>query len=266
MGSTTAPEVELSSVRRQLEMITLLPVFYGNGLSTSLPCPPELLADIIMINHLRARLKRAKSHSRDRSAAALEILLRVKFFSSEQWAANIKLSPRDRLVDDDDSTIGNDASSSQNASSWDWQSIAEVFQSAVALYCISSLVNPGQGGATTPQRGAQHHTNIPFTREKYRDQLLCSLHRVATDPSGRLRKLVIWPLVVAGIELDPADEASRSFVLGELRWISGALGTASPLTAIEFLRGLWRSSMHLLRDDSNTWWDRLFDRAYVFAM
>ena len=54
MGTVTAPAPEVERANRQLEYIGLLPSMYGVGLWTSLPCPPELLADIILVNHMRA--------------------------------------------------------------------------------------------------------------------------------------------------------------------------------------------------------------------
>lgn len=84
MGSTTAPRVEAERALRQLEMISLLPTLYGNGLSTSLPCPPDLLSDIISINYLRSEPGTTLSRGIDVKTAALNILKRVESFSAEK--------------------------------------------------------------------------------------------------------------------------------------------------------------------------------------
>ena len=77
-------------------MLTLLSILYGNGLATCFPCPPDLLAEIIRVNYLRSVFQAAPTDSttpisveEGKSAAALDILRRIKAFSAERWAAEV---------------------------------------------------------------------------------------------------------------------------------------------------------------------------------
>jgi len=84
------------------------------------------------------------------------------------------------------------------------------------------------------------HSEVLFLKESCRRSLLGNLKEIASSPVVQLRKLVIWPLVIAGIESEHDEDGSRSFIASELKWISRALGTASPLVAQDFLSRLWR--------------------------
>jgi len=62
-------------------MINLLPILYGNGLSSCFPCSPELFVAVIRINHLRAQFHSAsQSDATDRHAAAMDILGAIRAF------------------------------------------------------------------------------------------------------------------------------------------------------------------------------------------
>lgn len=253
----------MSRACRQLELIALLPLFYGNGLATSLPWPPELLEDVIIINHLRSRLRETDQSEADRLVATLGLLKRIQSFSAEAWAAELSLLPIGGVIENTAETCNLPL---QLAAPVSWQRVAGAFQSAAALYCMSSLLKPNVVNdpslllSTDSNKGDM---NVACMRESYRISLLYDLRHIVADPSNQFRKLVLWPLVIAGIEVDPADEASKAFILHELAWISAKLGTASPLVGIEFLKGLWQS---LGRNGKEICWDSLFDRPYVFAV
>ncbi|KAH7129958.1 fungal-specific transcription factor domain-containing protein [Dactylonectria estremocensis] len=252
MGGTTAPSIDPNRARRHIELINLLPAFYGHGLSTTIPCPPHLLSEIISINALRSQKDALIPLGYDHKAAASDILKRVACFSAEKWAEDIGLHER---------SPSDSAKAQQQIESWDWQTVARAYQSAVTLYCMSSLLDTGD----TPTGQQASNVDIALLKSTYRDLLLRSLKAIASNPECQLRKLVFWPLVIGGIEVDPDDSSSKDFILGELAWMSKTLGTASPLVAKDLLGKIW-SSPHDSKGHSVRNWDSLFDRPYVFVI
>jgi hypothetical protein len=248
MGNTTSPHVEASSARIHLELVTILPVLLGNGLATCFPCPPDLLAEVIRINHLRSVFRGVSSSATDptllkagKDVAALDVLGRIRAFKTDSWAAEVAvgISHRESL-----------------AGLSEWQAIASVYQSAIAIYCMASLLSDGEADASAEPQLATRAV-LAKAREACRLVLLDRLREVSK--CSQLRKLVLWPLFVAGIEAE--DEATRRFITAELRWISHALGTAAPLVAKDLLeKRVWR-----LRLGGDAW-DCLFDQPYVFVL
>lgn len=245
MGTTTSPSVTTDKARNHLELITLIPVLYGNGLSTCFPCPPDLLTEVIRINHLRSLFcHSAASASTDaslvresKSLAGLDILRRIRAFSTDKWAADVAVGlSRGALASQPDFA--------------GWHAIACIYQSAIEIYCIASLLH--QEDDQIRPRQALHDT-----REVCRRNLVSRLHEVTN--CTRLRKLVLWPLVVAGLEAE--DETTKEFVVGELAWTSNALGTAAPLVAKDLLENrVWRLGL------GRRGWGELFDQPYVFVI
>lgn len=260
MGSTTSPRVESERALRQLELISLLPSLYGNGLSTSLPCPPDLLSEIISINYLRSERGTTLCRGIDVKTAALNILNRVESFPTEKWIKDINQHEQRQVCDD--------SALQEQIGAWDWQSIAQIFQAAVALYCISSLldvdeVSTERQGDVSGDAGLDFHTAT--LRSTYLDVLLRNLKDIASSPQSQLRKLVFWPLVIGGIHVEASNNESKEFILGELTWVSKALGIASPLVARDLLGKIWMSSRSS-KGNGHQRWGSLFDRPYVFAM
>ncbi|KAK4236604.1 hypothetical protein C8A03DRAFT_45407 [Achaetomium macrosporum] len=260
---TTSPHIETGSARTQLELISLLPVLYGNGISTCFPCPPDLLADVIHINHLRSISKGVASIpvgteparlEEGKQSAALDILRRIRAFPTERWASEVLLA------------IPPDTIASQGGLSG-WYSIACIYQSAIAIYCIASLLHDTTEFSADASRilGSHDPSNADLathemlaTARKTCASILVSRLR-ETCRYTQLRKLVLWPLVVAGIEAE--NDATKQFVVGELRWISNALGTAVPLVAKDLLENrVWKLGL------GRRSWDTLFDQPYVFVM
>lgn len=112
---------------------------------------------------------------------------------------------------------------------------------------------------------AGHDFHIATLRSTYLDVLLRSLKDIASNPQSQLRKLVFWPLVIGGIHVEASDNECKEFILGELTWVSKALGIASPLVAKDLLGKIWSSSRSS-KGNGHRRWDSLFDRPYVFAM
>jgi hypothetical protein len=255
MGSTTSPNVEIDSARRQLEVISLLPVLYGNGLTTCFPCPPDLLAEIIRINHLRSRfpsVSAANTHPtllrEAKHSAGLDILRRVKAFPTDKWAAEVVVG------------LAKSDTPASEAGFSGWHAIATIYQSAIAIYCMASLFQDAEPCApddTTPPDQLGPREVLAAARKACSAMLLSRLREVSR--CTQLRKLVLWPLFVAGVEAE--DKETERFITGELQWISNAIGGAAPLVAKELLeKRVWR-----LRSGRRSW-DGLFDQPYVFVI
>lgn len=250
MGTVTAPAPEVQRTNRQLEYIGLLPSMYGVGLWTSLPCPPELLADIIIVNHMRATVTDDPLFAQHQHSSAVDLLKRVMAFSVDDWAASINPHPQPKSSD---KTVVQ-----RQTELLGWQRVAYIYQSAVALYCISALLTPGCN-TNSPQTTSD--IDISSLQSSCRKALLQDLRDVALDPKSELRKYLMWPTVIAGVELDVDDETSQAFILEELAWASKMFGTASLLVAQDLLKRIWGSGKTGTRN-----WDDLFDRPYAFVM
>ncbi|KAL6352618.1 hypothetical protein LRP88_13085 [Fusarium phalaenopsidis] len=234
MGTVTAPVPEVERTNRQLEYIGLLPSMYGVGLWTSLPCPPELLADIILHQH----------------SSAVDLLKRIMAFSVEDWAATIIPYPQPKSSD---KTV-----IQRQSELLGWQRVAYIYQSAVALYCISALLPPD---CNTNNTQTTSDIDVSLLQSSCRKALLQDLRDVASNPNSDLRKYLMWPTVIAGVELDADDDMSKAFILEELGWASKMFGTASLLVAQDLLKRIWNSGRTKTRR-----WDDLFDRPYAFVM
>jgi hypothetical protein len=254
IGSTTSPHVEVHAAGRQLEVMSLLPVLYGNGLTTCFPCPPDLLSEVIRINHLRSRFPSVRAVNTDpallretKHSAALDILRRVRAFPTDKWAAEVVVG------------LGGSDTAASEAGFSGWHAIATIYQSAIAIYCMASLfqdAEPCTPGDTAPP-GQLVPEVLASARKACSSVLLSRLREVSR--CAQLRKMILWPLFVAGVEAE--DEATERFITGELQWISNALGGAAPLVAKDLLeKRVWG-----LRSGRRSW-DGLFDQPYVFVI
>lgn len=241
-------------------MLPLLHRLYGNGLATAFACPPDLLADIVRINVLRSD-KSLEGVERLRTATA--ILQHILAFSPEGWAIGI-ISARHahenhpKLMGGGNVSPDREVATCVRGTLADWTPVARIYQAAVAIYCIeSSESSAGSYGAGDIIAGSDG------LRKHVADELLRGLKAVAagsTSLGSHLRKVVIWPLVVAGIEVAADDCASRRFIIQELKWIGVAAGTNAPVRGVRFLEGLWA------RKTPRGRWDDLFNEPYVFAV
>lgn len=235
MSTTTTPHPPLSTTHSHLHLLDLLPILHGNGLHTAFPCPSPLFALIIRINHLRAQSLQTAPH--DRHTCALSLLHQIQSSSPalENWALAAAFE-----------TSSNDFGG--------WDGVARVFQCAVMIYCVSSLLcdaTPPPDSPSVPE------TFLADTRKT----LLHLLTEMKTRP--QLRKMLLWPVFVAGV--GAVDEVERGFVEGELRWISGAAGTAGGLVARGFLRErVWTVG----RGPGKSGWDGVFEGGggWLFAI
>ena len=193
-------------------------------------CPPPLFADIVRINHLRMRATEQINEpagAETLSEEAYELLGRIRRFSSNDWAQ------------------------SKTSSKQEWILIGNVYQAAVALYCLSSLQSLSVLPAITSLQ-SQYAVHGQFLRTLLAEGL--------TSP--KIKRYMLWPLVVLGVvavhDHEGGGGAMRAFVAEQLPALSRDGGTYVPFTAKGVLDAFWASG--------KTGWDACFDRPYAFTM
>lgn len=223
MGNTTCPAPDLFMTTFQLETLRFLPQQYITTVSPIQLCPVALFIEIIRINHLRMRVTRPDSAATEAfQKESFEILERINCFSPHRLAQS--------------------KSSNQEV----WALVGLVYQATVALYCILSL----QSLSILPDTPALRVQCATHGR-------LMQTLLVEALASKSLKRFMIWPLVVLGVEAVHGDPPMRTFVAKELSELSQSVGSYVPLTAKRVLGEFWASG--------KTRWDACFDRPYVFT-
>lgn len=196
---------------------------YGRGVFPFQMCPPPLFAHIVQINHLRWRAANIGTiETRDLSQAAYDILDSVDGFSPREWAV------------------------SKPASREGWTIIGNAFQTAVAIYCISSL----QSISVLPDnQSLRAHCTA-------QGQVLYLLLKDALL-SPVVKRAMLWPLAMLGMEAVNGSGMMREFVKNQLTELSREFGTHVPLMTKTVLGKFWGSG--------ETRWDCCFDKPYIFA-
>lgn len=196
---------------------------FGGAISPFQMCPPTLFGEIIRINHLRMQAaKHDPTMTESLAQEAYRILGRIHGFSPEEWTE------------------------SKPSSKEDWTLLANIYQAAVALYCISSLQNLSVLPLSSSLR-AQCATHGQLLHSRLNEAL----------SSPRVKRFMIWPLVVLGVEAVHGGLAVRTFVQKQLLEMSRHAGTYVPMTAKGVLERFWTSC--------ETGWDSCFDRPYAFT-
>lgn len=185
-------------------------------------CPTPLFAEIVKINHIRVLSLKEPSTGVDLMKEGYKALHRVQKFSAEGWAAN------------------------KPASKKDWLLLADVYQVATELFCLLSL----QSLAIFPRS--------PLMRENCNThaellQVLLAQALVALP----IKRFLLWPMVVLGVEASRGGMLMRAFVREQLPELSRYIGTYVPLMAQDVLERFW--------DSGKTRWDECFDKPYAFA-
>ncbi|KAJ6789532.1 hypothetical protein PWT90_03113 [Aphanocladium album] len=261
MGATTTPHLTVEKIERQVAVIDLLEPVYGHGLVTSVACDHYLMRLIVLINRQRAL------HATDRPSAAeafssmLAILDQIRAFSVENWVADISVAQASW----DGNNSRNPGRSKKPRETWNWGPVGKAYQAAIALYCISSLADVDEIAKHSVSGAFHRVSEVLVLKESCRRSLLGNLKEIATDPISQLRKLVFWPVFMAGISSDDDEDGARTFVLSELLHISRSLGTAAALIAHGFLEKQWASGTANQSNHFYTW-DELFDRPFIFAL
>lgn len=267
LGATTAPPLDMQRACRQLELLPLLPVLFGDGLQTCVPCPPELLGYAVSVNHLRAQ-SRGTSGNEDSElfSTALTTLQQICNYSVQEWVDKTVLPSLSADYAGNNEKIDDQESIEIKPGRGIWLALISAFKSAITLYCLSTLFdNDSVLSLSEQSRLIDAGSDDSHDREFFTESLRNNLQAIASDRDGQLRKFTIWPLAILGTQTDATDEASKKFIVSELRWISEAVGTASPLVAIEVLEKMWRRSYSGLGGKSPSW-DGIFEQPYIFAL
>lgn len=193
----------------------------GNGVFDFQMCPKPLFAEIIRINHLRVQAwKQSPTRPGPLAQEAYGVLNRINTFSSERWA------------------------DSKPSSKEDWRIVGESYQAAVSLYCILSL----QSLSVLPLNPSLRASCASCGR------LLQDLLNEALS-SPRIKRSVLWPLVVLGVLAVNGGAGMRAFVREHLPEMSRHIGSYVPLMAKALLEKFWASG--------ETSWDACFDKPYT---
>ena len=222
-GNTTTARDELSTAVTDIELLDIVSEIYGDRvrpLYLGTMCPRQLFLNIISVNHLR---RIGVNHAA--ATDPTELLEQINSFSPEEW------------------TIGKGTQTTKPH----WLMLGRVYQSAAAVYCISSL----QSVSMLPS------TARTAALDMYHYERLLDLLKDAYE-FPHLRHCLMWPLVVVGVRAVRGREKDRRFVNEKLAECSREAGSALPLQAKVMLRRYWESG--------KTGWDDCFDRSYVFCV
>jgi hypothetical protein len=243
IGNTTCHASDILMAPAHLGALEAIMALSDTTITSFQMCPPSLFAEIIRINYLRMQATEYHSQGLDPQELAPEahsILERIHLFSPEHWADT---KPRSRE---------------------DWSLMGTIYQTSVALYCVSSLQSLSVLPSSSLREECASHAAL--------------LHQLLTQAvtSPRIQRFTLWPLVVLGVEAarghpHPQQQqhehegssgggvgasAMRDFVAAQLPVLSRHVGTYVPLTALHVLERFWASGQ--------AGWDAAFDRPYAF--
>lgn len=221
LGNTTSPANDQIPATSSLDLIDLMAESYHEGLSPSLFCPPTLMLDIIRINHLRLQ-GTCNPTDEFTHLSATTLLEQIQAFSPEQWVVTSTF-PRE-----------------------EWDLLGRIYQSAILVYCISSLQSVGV---------LPYATDLVSVRAAHGSRLCLLLRRALASPM--IRKCMTWPLIVAGVQAASSSPPVRDFIEISLTEMSQDLATPIPAAARDVLKTFWESG--------NEDWDACFDQSYAFV-
>ncbi|GAD93893.1 C6 zinc finger domain-containing protein [Paecilomyces variotii No. 5] len=203
------------------ELCQVVNQYGGNGYGFQM-CPPPLFSEIININHIRSQISKPNCiNKNDFQENAREVLRRVYNFSPAAWIQSNGYRTEESKL------------------------IVDIHQSAVALYCMSSLQSIG----ALP--------SDPLLRKN------CDMERQILH--GLLERLLrqrphgytLWPLMVLGVQAVDSGPALRAFIREKMTDLSASSGTYAPLAAKEVLERFWASG--------RTEWDACFEKPHMFT-
>ncbi|KAJ5095677.1 hypothetical protein NUU61_005033 [Penicillium alfredii] len=224
IGDTSSPAYNLAMSTLHMEELEFMVERFGGEGFAFLTFPAPLFAEIMKINLLRAQAsKLGPNAAEDFAPEAYDILNRVFTFSSEQWAAFEPPSTRET-----------------------WIMLGNLHQAAVVVYCISSLQSLSILPSNSVLRGSR------LSHGQLLQKLLCQ-----ALPMLSVKRFMIWPLVVLGVEAVNGGVPMRNFVRKQLEDLGRHMATCVPLTAKDVLERFWASG--------ETRWDACFDKPYVFS-
>ncbi|KAK1712187.1 C6 zinc finger domain-containing protein [Colletotrichum acutatum] len=215
LANTTSPAHDQVSPVANFKIRNVVRDVFSIGYYPQLPCPVDLLIDIIHINRLRfqATCSQPGGPLTSIRMEAERLLDKILDYSPEVWSGSTEPLADGHLL------------------------MAKTYRSAVALFGVSSL---------------QSVKVIPFSKdwmtvkETHRDRLFSFLKASLASPA--LKICTTWPMIVAGFEAKSGNLSMRSFVLGRMKEDSQRMGIYLPVAAKEVLERFYASV-------GNTWDD-----------
>ncbi|OHF01767.1 C6 zinc finger domain-containing protein [Colletotrichum orchidophilum] len=209
LANTTSPAHDQVSPVANFKMRNVIRDVFSIGYYPQLPCPVDLLIDIIHINRLRFQ---ATCNQPGKSLTSIRIeaerlLDKILDFSPEVWSSRVEPLADGHLL------------------------MAKTYQSAVVLFGISSLQSTGV---------------IPLSKDwmtakdTHRDRLFSFLKASVASPA--LKICTTWPMIVAGFEAKSGSKSMRGFILERMKEDSQQMGTYLPVAAKEVLERFYISS------------------------
>ncbi|KAK3315603.1 fungal-specific transcription factor domain-containing protein [Apodospora peruviana] len=246
LANTTSPSHDqMQSLCSQPEIVAKALQLYEALNYPSLPCPTVLFAHIVKINNLRYQIACTPATNDgimdddDPEQTKLSFLMtvppqqqisslhdQIESFDAEEWAATKDPSHYS-----------------------EWLFVARMFRSAVAVYCLLSLPHTSYPGI---EREADYAT---AAREKHSADLLECLKEGLASPM--MKRFMVWPLIVAGVDAVRRGGEVRSFIGRAWRTLAMDQRSSLPLVAREALEKFWASGKN--------GWDECFDVPYALV-
>ncbi|KAK3298800.1 fungal-specific transcription factor domain-containing protein [Chaetomium fimeti] len=218
-ANTTSPNNNQFQVASTPETLRIAEAYYTESYYPSINCPPTLFSNIILINDLRSHLP-----SPETTRSAKLILARIEDFSPTAFSAD------------------------KEAFEEEWQLLGSMFRATTALYAILSLQSTGALPRSSPELG--------LARARHARQLFALLEQAQEVP--RVRKRMVWALVVAGVEAARAGGGVQKWIGERLDEMSRDHGAAGPRVARDTLEKFWAAG--------GGTWDECFTEPCCFLM
>lgn len=238
---TAASSVLGSRVLSQLSYIDYLPQVHRHGLDAAFPCPNELLEAIIYINFIRSGAELASNKSLSVSLGVERLLERIMSFSPVEWAwlCSVDAGFHSSRPDNNSNNVTSDPQVN------DLVALASVFQEAVLLFCLRTLVLDRDITSSLSDELSKRIHSIRCTAS---DSLLAHLRQLfstaALQREPSMGKFSSWPLFIAGMECQYSRSHSidqeRGFILESLYRISYIQADVSVLDIAPFLQRVWK--------------------------
>lgn len=272
--------------------------FFQSILAISAPCPEELFQALIMVNYLRSASGRPHLASRRRAGTCMVLEKLVSFSAPRWakrmegfagWKASgdgvdfVTPRPRQGEADTPSSSSGSTPSrtttpvlsvtpqslapgsspltprSSSGTLETDlWLHIGIVYQSAITLYAIRTLILELSEEKGFLRTGMTQNFDVNDVRQESRKALAEAIAPLYSDSENahQFGKLVYFPMFVCGMEATDDETALRDFVVHGLETVGRACGTLGPISAADELRGYWAACASVGRQVT---WDEYFE-------
>ncbi|CAI0653183.1 unnamed protein product [Colletotrichum noveboracense] len=215
-ANTTSPSHDHVRIASHEGLLMLTDELYPLGLHPNMPCPMALFEEIIRINHVRDGVSNGFMSKDTARPIADNIVKNIEAFDARTWEGFYAQHEHNELI-------------------------GLMFQSAVAVFCLSALRSILVLQSSSRLRA-------------HSDRLYSFLEEGKKYPV--LQKSVQWPLIVAGVEA--GARVDKRGLVGELFLEqSKDIGTPLPMHAKGVIRNFW--------DGDLTNWDACFDKPYAFV-